>query len=165
MFRWLTGRRDGDENRLIFRYRDGKTKRAADPIAVEQTFVKVLGREWLADLRTLSTPTPRGVMGEQLDEIEQRREKIRQRTLDAVCVAFGVTRFKDEGGQITGLTEVELLDLLGGYLRFCNALRELARPFATAQSRASPSTGSRPTVSGSEPTSTVSESQEPATSV
>lgn len=165
MFRWLTGRRSGEDDRLIFRYRDGEAKRAADPIAVEQTMVKVLGREWLADLRTLSTPTPRGVMGEQLEEIEERRERIRQRTLDAVCVAFGVTRFKDDKGRISGLTEVELFDLLGGYLRFCNALRELARPFVTAQSRASPSTGSRPTASGSEPTSTASESPEPATSV
>lgn len=133
----------GDRGRNIFAYRDGTRKRSADPVAVEAAFVKELGDDWRACVRRLDRPDGRhGLVGEQADAADADWEANRRKVLAAVDAAFGVHPYTDHGGEQapTGLTEVERLGLLAGFLHFCADLIEAARPFPAARSRASPST-------------------------
>lgn len=140
--------KNGTRGRNIFAYRDGTRKRSADPVAVEQAFTKELGDDWRACVRRLDRPdVGNGLVGEQAEAAETEWKVNRQKVLGAVDKAFGVHPYTDHGGEAppTGLTEVERLGLLAGFLNFCADLIEAARPFAAAQSRASPSTaGPRP---------------------
>ena len=147
MFRWLFG--GSDRERLVFRFRDGRRKRWADPLAVEASLIESLGRDWRQALADMAKPVPQGLVGEQREEAESRSEDLRRRVLTAAHRAFGTEPLSDRDGRMTGLTEVETFDLLGGFLRFCNDLVRLARPFASAQPRASPSGGDSPPASGS----------------
>lgn len=139
---WFGLGRDENRARMIFAYRDGTRKRSADPVAVEAAFVKVLGDDWRACVRRLDKPLDNGLVGEQADAAQADWEANRQKVLGAVEASFGVHPYTDHGGESppTGLTEVERLGLLAGFLEFCADLIEAARPFAAARSRASPST-------------------------
>lgn len=163
--RTFLGRRY-DEDRLVFRYRDGTRRRVIDPVRVEESFVDSLGREWVQAVRDLSKPVATGLVGVLADEQETRAKSLREAVLAATCKAFHVHPFTDFGGTGTpaGLTEVELFDLLSGYLKFCRLLTEMARPFVSARSRASPSPASPPPASGSGSTSSATRSRENATS-
>lgn len=164
--RWLVGLFSGgasDRDRLVFRFRDGTRSRYADPIAVERSLIESLGRDWRAVLRDLSKPVPAGLVGEQREEAEAKVEDLRLRVLRATHAAFGTHPLRDSDGRMTGLTEVEAFDLLGGFLRFCSDLVRLARPFASARSRASPGIASPPSASGSDSTSAATTSPQPAT--
>lgn len=160
MFRWLLGRRDSD--RMVFRFKDGTRRRCADPIVVERGLIESLGRDWRSVLMDLARPAPDGLVGEQREEAESRSEELRAKVLKATHRAFGVEPLHEQDGRVVGLTEVECFDLLGGFVRFCNDLVRLARPFASAQSRASPPSAGPPSASGSGSTSPETRSPEPA---
>lgn len=140
---------DPDAERLVFRFRDGSRKRWADPIAVERGLIEALGRDWRQVLVDLAKPVPQGLVGEQRIEAESRVEDLRARVLRATHAAFGTTPLTDVDGRPSGLTEVEAFDLLGGFLRFCDDLVRLARPFQRPQPRASPGDGDPPPASTS----------------
>lgn len=161
MFRWLTGRSD-ESDRLVFRFKDGNRKRFADPIVVERSLIESLGREWRQTLLDLAKPAPAGLVGEQREEAESKAEALRSQVLRAALKAFDVQPLHEERGRMVGLTEVETFDLLGGFLRFCNDLLRLARPFVSARSRASPIPERPPSASGSGSTSAETTSPQPA---
>jgi len=154
--------RSYDQDRFVFHYRDGTRKRAADPVRVETSLQKSLGADWVETVRKLGRPAPVGLVGAVADEYTGRQQKVREEVLAAICKAFDVQPFTDYSGTRppAGLTEVELFDLLGGYLRFGRLLAEMARPFATAQSRASPTPASRTSTSGSGSGSSATRSSE-----
>jgi len=150
MFEWLTGRKAADDSdRLVFRFKDGTRKRYADPVAVERSLIELLGRDWRRTVSDLAKPIPSGLVGEQREEAEAKSDDLRTRVLKATYLAFKVEPLRDDGDKMTGLTEVEAFDLLGGFLRFCSDLIRLARPFQRPQSRASPSNASLQPASGS----------------
>ncbi len=152
---WFGLGRSPDWKRCIFRYRDGTRIRRVDPVAVEGVFIKELGEDWRDKIRKMAKPSSLGLVGTQEIEAKENREKLRTEILAAVDKAFGVQPFTDHGGakKPEGLTEIERLGLLEGFLYFCADLLELARPFGSAQSRASPSPEPPPSVSGAGSTS------------
>lgn len=155
MFGWLFGRK---ANRYVFRYRDGTKTRSADPVEVERVLIEHLGEYWRKEVVKLSEPVPVGVVG--MDAVEARKVKndLRVKILTAVNEAFGVKPFKDDAG----MTEVERLGLLNGYMLFCIDLVRAASPFAKPRSRASPSPENPPPSSTPASSSPGSPSPAPA---
>lgn len=147
MFAWLFGR--GRESRFVFRYRDGKKNRSADPVEVERILEAHLGASWRGDLGKLTQPLPLGLIGVEAAEARKKKDEYRVRVMEAVNKAFDVRPYRD--GE--GLTEVERLSLLNGFILFCIDLVRAARPFASAPSRASPSPESPTPSSGPESSS------------
>ena len=136
LWNWFGLKRSAESRRGIFVYRDGTRKRRADPVAVEQAMIDALGEDWRKAVRRLDQPpAPLGVVGEQAQAASAEWEANHRKVMAAIDAAFGVRPLDDEGG----LTEVERMGLLTGYLNFCVDLILAARPFANARSRASPS--------------------------
>lgn len=160
MFGWFTRlfRRDPDRARRVFRYKDGTRKRSADPVAVERALIDRLGPDWWSAVVKLDDPPPLGVVGVAGDEYWATRQADREKVLAAVDAAFGVTAYADNAGTTgtpTGLTEIERLGLLTGYVLFCSDLVAAARPFVTPQPRASPSGGNPPPSNGAASSSPI----------
>lgn len=143
MFGWLFGSSDND--RRVFRYRDGSRRRSADPVEVERVLTEMLGEDWRSKRIDLSAPTPDGLIGAQVDDWRKKRETLRGEILAAIDAAFDVRPYKDDGGKFkpSGLTVSERIGLLDGYWQFTIDLARLARPFVRQPSRASPTTESR----------------------
>ena len=91
------------QQRLLFRYWDGKTVRAIDPFRV----YREVRADKSVDLETI---------GPSVDKWE---EPATTQMIDLICRVFGVTRFDDKTGE--GLTDPELLNLfadLNDYLDY-----------------------------------------------
>ena len=158
IWNWFGFGRSGFRDRVLFHYRDGTRARTADPVAVEDRLVKHLGPDWFRVVGALSEPFPPGLAGEALDAERDRRAADRKKAVAAICAAFNVTEYDNEG---RGLTIIELFGLLDGYCRYAAALLEYARPFVSAQSRASPSPENPPVPNGPDSTLAGTPSPEP----
>lgn len=156
--------RSNPQDPYIFHYHDGTRKRSADPTAIEQTLIEYLGEDWRETLKELDKPIPYGAIGAQMDDCKEKRGKLYKDVLAAIDAAFKVHPYTDNDGLASpsGLIEGFREGLLKGYIRFCLDLVRLARPFANAQSRASPSPVSPPPPSGQASSSPEKESPPPA---
>ncbi len=134
---------------FVFDYHDGSRWRSADPIEVERAMIAVLGDDWRSRVESMGTPINPDAIGEIADKMKADKEKLRSQVLYAIDTAFNVKPYRD--GE--GMTELKRLSLLVGFNLYCRDLIELARPFVSQQSRASPSTDPPPVVSGSDFTS------------
>lgn len=144
MFSWFMRYVRRHRNRYVFYYWDGSRNRSADPLEIERGLVVTLGETWRSQLEDLAKPVHPDLIGEEAGIIRKQKEELRSKVLYAIDTAFDVQSYKD--GQ--GMTEIERFGLLTGFNLFCRDLVVLARPFMKRQSRASPGTGNRPTVSG-----------------
>lgn len=156
---WFGFGRDRDSKRLLFAYRDGSSTRRADPVVVELSLVAVLGKDWRNTIRKLDKSSASfGLVGEQAEAAEAEWFDTRAKVLEAIDAAFGVRAFAYSDGKASGLTDAERWGLLEGYLRFCTDLITAARPFPSAQPRASPSPGNPPPAKTPESTSAATPS-------
>lgn len=134
---WFWRRFLAPDDPFVFWFRDGRRRRAADPLEVDRVLVARLGDEWWVRVKEMTAPVPPGLVGEAEDRARADREKTRVEVLAAIDAAFGVSPLADG----RGMSEVARLALLDGYCRFCALLMDMSRPFGTARSRASPSPG------------------------
>lgn len=163
LFSRLTPKRSSpQEERLIFHYLDRENgrrnvKRSVDPIEVERILIDDIGKDWRQQLVANGKPVPAGVIGEDVDKLHGDRRAFEDKLLACIDRAFGVVSYRDGDG----LTIVERKGLLEAFLRYCTDLIRLARPFANAQSRASPTPESPQPASPSASTSPAETSDLP----
>lgn len=162
LLQWLGfSSRKNPNDRFIFHYYDGTNSRTADPLAIEQSLIDILGEDWRTKVDSLHKPEvkPIGAIGDIASDMSDRRDQLRKEILAAIDKAFDVHAYvgigwADEQGFPTkvahGLSDVARMGLLNGFRLFCIDLIRASRPFSNVQSRASPSSPVQPTQSGAD---------------
>lgn len=138
MFAWLKRRlsRRGQSRRLIFSYRAGGKRRAADPIIVQRVLEANGSSEWrtlFGVVNALAKP-PSEAEASMLTTPESWQERSKRR--DAAIFelaklsreAFGLPGLTTDG---EGVTEAEAIDVLSQFIEYIGGLAEKARPFVT----------------------------------
>lgn len=123
MFRvWPFRRRARRDPRATFEFWDGSRDRSVDPIEVWGRLNA--GRDVEADLRTVLTPPPPGLVGDAAGRFAEARQKAAEQLAARVCDAFGVEPYSEGAG----LTIPERIALAARYVRRMRDLGDAARP-------------------------------------
>lgn len=152
-------------DRLIFRYRNGRQKMSADPVVLERGLVAAFGDEWWEPLLHLEDDPPVGLMGIQFDDWKRKQEGANRLVIETVSKVFRIPilQYHEGEGPEEGMTETQLKGVLVGFIRYCDDLITLARPFVKPRPMDSPALPSRPTPSGAASTSAAAASPTTAT--
>lgn len=129
-----------NRQRAIFRFWDGTRKRGVDPILVVRALESHPEFNWEVDPQLI----------EMEDADREAADGAFARIADATRMAFGIPLFDGKHG----LTEGELLNLLGFFVGYLNALKKntstpLTSPEPTASASLGESDTTSPSVSGS----------------
>jgi hypothetical protein len=139
MFGWFSRSNDEDvycpKERLIYKFWNGQKVVKADPLKFYARFLDV--RPTLAIDISVSQSTSKDAV------------KAHKNVVEKICTIFGVNQLQDGG-----LTEIELIELLDHFLKYCDRLKKNSKASQTPAMEMSPTSGSlsepdQPIISGS----------------